>query len=585
MAAIRHISISRFRGFDSFETVLREHTVLVGEPGSGRSDLVEAIARVLDPDTLRSRRGSELDFFDLDTASDVHIELVIGALGAPAPAPLTRYIELWDLQDDFLIGALPLGSLRDPARHEIAVRLGYRLWMEDGELHESIYWPKFSDRTAGTYVSVRQAERAQVPFLLQRGLGTRPLDLTPRGEFRSMVARQSTAAGFPAAVKAFLTAVEGGSAAFAADPAVSAALEDVLREVRQARRLSETKPATDLLAFLPEGGSEIGLIRTLAAAATLDDAPANLPTSRHGASILAGLRGGLLAAIASKAPGTIVLVDDFGGEIDPFLARHLAARLRSLSGQLIVATRTNAVVEAFAPSEVLRLHGCGSHRVASAGNMPRTKPQRLAARYWARYLVPALHASSVVIVEGHTDRLGFTALADRALHLGMLGSFGAAGIAIIEAGTNNQAPRLAEVAKNLGLFAIVLLDNGTGSPLAGDAIAQDAIAVADALVRLPARMSIEQVLLDGVPDAELVRVFRELDTAVGGLTLLAGWDTRRGNGLRGYLANVMHNRTGSIHEIYVDALDDAYLPPTALRALEECLRIGRARTATPPVEL
>jgi hypothetical protein len=585
MAAIRRVTISRFRGFDSFEAVFREHVVLVGEPGSGRSDLIEAIARVLDPDTVRSRRGSELDFFDLDTSNDVRVELVVGDLAAPALAALTRNIDLWDRSDDVLIGSLPLGQVRDPSRHEIVIRFGYRLWVEDDDIHELIYWPKFADEATGIYPPVRQADRAQVPFLLQRGLGTRPLDLTPRGDFRSVVARQTTAAGFSAAVKTFLAAVEAGSAAFTSDPAVSAALEDVLREVRQARRLDEFKPATDLLAFLPDGGSEPGLLRTLAAAATLDGAPANLPTSRHGASMLASLRGGLLAAIASRTQGTVVVVDDFGGEVDPFLARHLVARLRSLSGQLIVSTRTAAVADAFAPSEVLRLHGCGSQRAASAGNTPRTKPQRLAARYWARYLLPALHASSVVIVEGHTDRLGFGALADRALHLRLLGSFDAAGIAIIEAGTNNQAPRLAEVAKELGLFSIVLLDNEAGQPLADDEIAQDAIKASDCLIRLPAGMSIEQALVDGVPDAELVRVFRELDTAVGGLTLRVGWDARTGGDLHRYLANLMHKRTGSIHEIYIDALDDAHLPKTALRALTEALRIGKARTATAPVEL
>lgn len=90
--------------------------MLVGEPGSGRSDLAEAIGRVLDADTLRSRRASELDFFDLDTSRDVHIELVIGELGAPATVALTRSIELWDLQDERLTGALPLGQVRDPDR-------------------------------------------------------------------------------------------------------------------------------------------------------------------------------------------------------------------------------------------------------------------------------------------------------------------------------------------------------------------------------------------------------------------------------------------------------------------------------------
>jgi hypothetical protein len=584
MATIRHIKVEHFRGFAAFETVLRDHAVLVGEPGAGRSDLLEAIGRVLDPDSLRQRRGSEMDFANADVSEDVFIELTIINLTPAITTALTRYLEVWDTYDDELRSAFTRGEVFDPDRHLVAVRFGYRLWSDADQLHETIYWPKFADRAAGLYPPVRQIEREQIPFLFQRGLGTRPLDLAPRGDFRNAISQQPAAAGFAAAVETFMASVEAGAAVFAADPAVSSALEEVLREVRQARRLHETRPATDILTFLPDGGSEAGLLRTLEAAATIDGAPPNLPMSRHGASLLAAMRGGLLAAAASRVEGTIVVVDDLGGEIDPHLARHLAARIRDAAGQLIAATRSGLVVEAFAPDEVLRLHMTAGVRSASAGQRPRSKPQRLAARYYARYLVPALHASSVVIVEGHTDRLGFGTLADKARDERRLGSFDAAGVAIIEAGTNGQAPRLAEAARALGIFAIVLLDNEAGAPAAGDPVVASCVAAADAVVRLPPRVSVERALLNGVPDAELVRVFQEIDLAVGGLTLPTGWERLAGAALVTALARVMHDRTGSVHAIYVEALDPTLLPPVGLHALEEVLRIARNR-ATGLVEL
>lgn len=585
MATIRHIKIEHFRGFAAFETVLRDHVVLVGEPGAGRSDMLEAIGRVLDPDSLRQRRGSELDFANADMSADAFIELTIVNLSPAITSALTRYLEVWDIEDDVLRSAFTRGEVFDPARHLVALRLGYRLWSDADQVHESIYWPKFADRVAGIYPPVRQIERDQIPFLVQRGLGTRPLDLAPRGDFRNAVAQQPAAAGFATAVETFLAAVEAGASAFAADPAVSSALEEVLREVRQARRLDETRPATDILTFLPDGGSEAGLLRTLEAAATIDGAPANLPMSRHGASLLAAMRGGLLAAAAGRVEGTIVVVEDFGGEIDPHLARHLAARIRIVAGQLIVSTRSGLIVEAFAPDEVLRLHATSGVRFASAGQRPRSKPQRLAARYYSRYLIPALHASAVVIVEGHTDRLGFGALADRARDEGILGSFDAAGVAIIEAGTNGQAPRLAQAAKALGIYTIVLLDNEAGDAAATDPVVANCVAVANAVVRLPPRVSVERALLKGVPDAELVRVFREIDAAVGGLTLPRGWDAMTGSALVTALARVMHDRTGSVHAIYVEALDPRFLPPVGLQALGEVLRIAKARLSTGLVEL
>ena len=339
MATIRHIKIEHFRGFAAFEAVLRDHVVLVGEPGAGRSDLLEAIGRVLDSDSLRQRRGSELDFANADVSADAFVELTIVNLSPAITSALTRYLEVWDVEDDGLRSAFIRGEIFDPVRHVVAVRLGYRLWSDADQLHESIYWPKFADRLAGIFPPVRQIERDQIPFLMQRGLGTRPLDLAPRGDFRNAVAQQPAAAGFATAVETFLAAVEAGASVFAADPAVSSALEEVLREVRQARRLDETRPATDILTFLTDGGSEAGLLRTLEAAATIDGAPSNLPMSRHGATLIAAMRGGLLAAAAGRVEGTIVVVEDFGGEIDPHLARHLAARIRIAAGQLIVSTR------------------------------------------------------------------------------------------------------------------------------------------------------------------------------------------------------------------------------------------------------
>lgn len=577
MAKIRQVAIERFRGFDAFVTTLRDHVILVGEPGAGRSDLLEAIARVLDPDSLRQRRASDLDFYDLDTNQDAIVELTITSLSTAMSTALTKYLEVWDFEDEVLVTRLPSTQRFDPGRHEFAVRLGYRLFTDAGQLREIIYWPKFADRGAGTFPLARRVEREQIPFLFQRGLGTRPLDLAPQGEFRNVVDKQAAATGFPAAVAAFLAAVEAGASTFAADPAVSSALEEVLRDVRQARRLDPVRRATDILAFLPDGGSEAGLLRSLAAVATIDGAPAKLSMGRHGASLGAAVRGGLLAASAQRVAGSIIVVEDLGGEIDPHLARHLAARIRSGCGQLVASSRSPSVIEAFAPEEVLRLHASGGRRIASAGTRPRTKPQRLAARYYSRYLVPALHASTVLIVEGHTDRLGFGSLADRARDGGLLGSFDAAGIAIVEAGSNGQAPKLAEAARSLGLFTVVLLDNEAGSAPDADPTLQAALAAADTVLRLPARTSLERVLLDGVPDAELIRIFEEIDTAVGGLGLPPGWATKTGNDLVAGLAKVMHDRTGSIHAIFVEALDATALSPLGLRALSEVYRIANNR--------
>lgn len=144
---------------------------------------------------------------------------------------------------------------------------------------------------------------------------------------------------------------------------------------------------------------------------------------------------------------------------------------------------------------------------------------------------------------------------------------------------------MAEAARQLGLFVIVLLDDSEGLAAASDPILKDAMATSDAVIRLPSRKSIEQALVEGVADAELIRVFKEIDAAVGGLGLAPHWDAKTGLDLSGYLANLMHKRTGAIHEIFVEALDDAHLPPLGVRAIQEILNVARANASGTFVQL
>jgi hypothetical protein len=171
-------------------------------------------------------------------------------------------------------------------------------------------------------------------------------------------------------------------------------------------------------------------------------------------------------------------------------------------------------------------------------------------------------------VEGHHDRLGYNALAERAQALGRLKSFASAAINMVEAQGDGDAAKLARAAKSLGIHAVVLLDNDAGAPAVGDPIVTAALAEADAVVRLPPRMAVEDILMDGVADAELIRVFRELETAFNDLALPPAWDGLTGRRLRQTLKTTLHDRPGSLHPSYIWELAEAELPSRAIAALE-----------------
>jgi putative ATP-dependent endonuclease of OLD family len=576
MAAIRHIRIENFRGFAAFETPLRPHAVLVGEPGAGRSDLIEGLIRTLDPESLRGRRGTDLDLYQLDRSRAAVVEVTVGDLSDSVRSALFNQLEFWDREGETLAATLPAGATPDPARYESVVRFAYRLEIADDQPAEVVYYPKFADPPRGNYPRVGANERSLISFFWQRGLSTRPLDLAGRGELRGLIDRQ-TGEDFGDSVDRFMGAVETAAADFSSQERVAAALQSILVPLRAVRRFDDTKSGAELISFLPDGGAPSGLLRSLAAAITLLDSPEHFPAVRQGATLLAALRGGALHAVATAVEGAIVAIDDFGGEFDPFLARHLAAELRRSAGQLIVTTHAPSVASAFGTEEIVRLHRSGGVRQAARAAIPTTRRHRISARYLTSPLVEAFNASAVVIVEGHHDRMGYAALAERAVALGRLKSFDASGIAFVEAEGDGEAPKVARAARELGIFAIAVLDNDRGTPAATDDQVQSCLAEADAVVRLPARMAIEELLLDRVSEGELTRAFTELDGAFGDLALPPNWDRLPATDLRRLLSRTLHNRPGSLHSSYVWELDEGELPGAAISALDRIWEVASGR--------
>ena len=115
-------TVAHFRGFDHIEVVPRGHVLLVGEPRSGRSDLLAALGKVLEPDI---GHVDELDFHTGDTAYDVSIEITLGDLDHELRQRFLDQLEFWDPD----AGSLLVG-VDDPAAlgaHAVpVVRLGER---------------------------------------------------------------------------------------------------------------------------------------------------------------------------------------------------------------------------------------------------------------------------------------------------------------------------------------------------------------------------------------------------------------------------------------------------------------------------
>lgn len=173
---IRHISVKHFRGFDDFNLAVPDRLVLTGEPGAGRSDLIEALARVFDREYRRSRRPDEFDFYNLQTSEAAEVVVSLGDLGDTAASPLLPYVQFWDPASEAVV---PMAA--DPAATtnlEEIVRLGYWLATRpDGTFDERTFWAKSWTSGQEPTQWVTASQHRLFPFLWQRGIESRPLDL------------------------------------------------------------------------------------------------------------------------------------------------------------------------------------------------------------------------------------------------------------------------------------------------------------------------------------------------------------------------------------------------------------------------
>src|SRR4051794_20780444 len=123
---IVQLDVRRFRGF--FKATIRPtgHVVLVGEPRAGRSDIAEALSRVLSAEATRLPLGDDLDFFGRDRTHRAEVEVILGGLGPELEQRFFDHLEFWDKESAELVDEADGAEALDSRDLEPVVRLCYR---------------------------------------------------------------------------------------------------------------------------------------------------------------------------------------------------------------------------------------------------------------------------------------------------------------------------------------------------------------------------------------------------------------------------------------------------------------------------
>lgn len=576
---VARLRMQRFRGFEAAEITAPGHVAIVGEPRAGRSDLVAALRRVLDPRST-SARVNPLDIHRAatspaaETLTEVEVSLL--DLGEDLEQLLAGHLELLDP----LSGLVADQALADQA--VLGVRLCYRArYDEDSDTGEHwVDWPAHSDPQNETFQRVRRIEREALPFLVvKRGA---PLQVRAEGALRALLDERDPD-DLADAIHSLETDIANATESFSATSVVSDGIGQVLA-AGAGDLLGIDDPAH--VTFAPDDGSIAGLLRALQPALELDEA-GFLPIASHGSTSSAILSiSEAVVAAKSASHGLVVAIDDFGDELDAAAAEYLAVLLRRDAEQVWISTRRPEVLRAFEPEEFLRLTRRDGKRFQHRLAATTHRKVRRARRDLLEQLLSAITARTVVLMEGPHDVEGYGALASR-LAKSKKSTFpvlAAHSTRLVcspgESGGKDVLPHLATLARDLGFAVRAVIDDD--KPGANDDLYDEMESLTDLLVVLPQRTAVEAALVRGLKPTVLRTTLEtlvesyEIDLDVGAIE-----DDELESTI---LKRKVLKAKGGLHKPWVESLPKTRPPKIALHVLNTICSSSTGRVVLEDVE-
>lgn len=611
---ISRLLLHDFRGWAALDLRPRGHVLLAGVPRAGRSDIIAAVSRVLDP---ASFRGQPLLSDIRQTASSLPAIPTEGNAGVPpgdgatsdatadrgpgqpedagsgasesGAAPVSAEYaqvevtlidldaEVEQLCDGFLEPQDSNGQASDASDADPdalwCVRLAYRVTYDPiiDSVEHVLFYPARSDPPTGQYQRVPTAvRRALAVVALNSG---RPLQLRAEGTLRRLVTERDPNQA-AAAFQGLASVIRDATAGLSTHPTIATTVDAILSTGSVGRRLGDGEITAADVRFQAEDGSLSALLRAVQPALHLDNAGL-LSLPGHGSTATAILSTAEALVLAS-VPGAIVIGDDFGDQLDAATTEHFAAVLRARAAQLWLSTRRPETARAFEPHELVRLTRHGGDRKHHVLERITDRKTLTAMRLLHTQLLPALTAPTVAITEGPHDLTAYSAVDRR--RGPVTPPLSAHGVRLLSAdsgsgGGTSQIPRVAALARQLGFRVVALIDC---DPAKTTSSLSDIQTTCDVVVRLPTGMALEEALMAGIDPSHL-------RTAAATLTEYGLPDPTIGkaDGDVGHsLIKPLHKQ--GLHDPFLEALiPEAGLPPTLTAALESVAAAAAAEYSGP----
>ncbi|TRW47436.1 hypothetical protein [Georgenia yuyongxinii] len=556
-----------FRGWIDLDLRPRGHALVVGEPRAGRSDLVNALRRVLDPRSTRNQpstvdiRQTLVAGGSAGTTSVVvapHAEVEVTLANLPNDVEQEADGALEPLLPD---GTVDLSGNAGPGA-PLGLRLAYRVDYDQAtdSVEHRVYYPILSDPATDKFVRVPTAVRALLPVVFLDS--ARPLQLRAEGLLRRLVSDNDPLSS-AAALHDLETEVAAAASALSANAAIEGVLDALVDDSGPARRLGDGPVTAKDIQFLPEDGSLAGLLRSFQPVLRLDDA-GPLPMDSHGSTTTAVLSAAEALLLAASTGGAMIIGDDLGEGLDGPTTEHLASALRAGAAQVWITTRRADAARAFETAEIVRLTRHSGTRQVHQVQPPADRKEAGLHRHIQGQLLPALTATTIAVSEGRHDLSALGAADRRRTSPDM--PLAAHGIRLISADTGSgggtsQIPPVSKLARQLGYRVVALVDGDPAKHSAG--VLTDIENECDALVRLPDNMAVERAILAGATAAQIraaAAVFSDYGQPDPTLK-------KPDEDVPDAVMKLLHSK--GLHEQFLDALleETGTLPPVLVSAL------------------
>ncbi len=419
---IVRVHIENFRGISLADIHLNGTSVLLGDNNIGKSTIFEAIELAIGADRLsRTQAIDEHDFHggrylnDGDQPRKIVVEVVIAGLDEQHQIKFRANLEFWRLADRAMLGAGDVvGAAQEGVEPAVRIRFEGAYDAENDEFGSKTWFavPRQED---GTPISeCRSGDKREFGFLHLRALrtGSRALSME-RGSLLDVIlktyeVRTQMWEGLLDRLRN-LDVVGAEDAEFGV---ILTAIRDAMREIvpgewadsphLRVSELTREDLRRVLKSFLATG------VPGYAA-----------PFQHQGSGTINAMVLAMLGLIATRRNGRVIFaMEEPELSLPPHVQKRVVDKVRSLASQALFTSHSPYVIEQFPPEQmsVLTRDGPGVLQAANVILPDNLKLKIFRDGFRTRFC-EALLARRVIVVEGKTELVAYSAVARRAAEL------------------------------------------------------------------------------------------------------------------------------------------------------------------------